>query len=100
MIHVLLALSSFSVLFLILSIVTIRRNLPARNPGKGAMQYQKKERKKERTRDDQITFFAVAVVDLTRVCVELALLFLHRNFDNNFDEDIIKSFLHLFVIQS
>ena len=52
-------------------------------------------------RDNQITFFffAVAVVDLPHVCVELALLFLHRSFDNNF-EDIIKSFLHLFAVQS
>ena len=51
-------------------------------------------------RDDQITFFfAVAVVDLPHVCVELALLFLHRCFDNNF-EDIIKSLLHLFAVQS
>ena len=56
-------------------------------------------------RDDQITFFfffffffavAVAVVDLC-VCVELALLFLHRSFDNNF-EDIINSFFHLFAV--
>ena len=44
-------------------------------------------------------FFVVAVVDLPHVCVELALLFLHRSFDNNF-EDIIKSFLHLFAVQS
>ena len=48
-------------------------------------------------RDDQIAFFslffAVAVVDLPHVCVELALLFLDWSFDNNF-EDIIKSFLH------
>ena len=28
-------------------------------------------------------FFAVAVVDLPHVCVELALLFLHRSFNNN-----------------
>ena len=46
---------------------------------------------------DRTTFFAVAVVD--HVCVELALLFLHRSFDNNF-EVIIKSFLHLFAVQS
>ena len=44
-------------------------------------------------------FFAVAVVHLAHVFVELALLFLHRSFDNNF-EDIIKSFLHLFAVQS
>ena len=44
-------------------------------------------------------FLAVAVVDLPHVCVELALLFLHRSFDNNF-EDIIKSFVHLFAVQS
>ena len=53
-------------------------------------------------RDNQITFFfyfAVAVVDLLHVCVELALLLLHRSFDNNF-EDLIKSFLHLFTVQS
>ena len=50
-------------------------------------------------RDDQITFFAVEVVDLPHVCVELALLFLHSSFDNNF-ENIIKSFLHLYAVQS
>ena len=53
-------------------------------------------------RDDKITpppIFAVAVVDLPHICVELALLFLHRSVDNNF-EDIIKSFLHLFAVQS
>ena len=51
-------------------------------------------------RDDQLTFFffAVAVADLHHVCVELALLFLHRSFDNNFE--FIKSFLHLFAVQS
>ena len=49
-------------------------------------------------RPDNI-FFAVAVVDLSHVCVELALLFLHRSFDNNL-EDIFKSFLHLFAVQS
>ena len=52
-------------------------------------------------RDDQITFlFAVAVVDLPHVCVELALLFLHMSFDNNF-EDIIKSLISsYFAVQS
>ena len=44
-------------------------------------------------------FVAVAVVDLPHVCVELALLFLHRSFDNNV-EDIIKSFLYSFAVQS
>ena len=50
--------------------------------------------------DDQITFF-LAVADLPHVYVELVLLFLHRSFDNKF-EDIIKSFLHLhvFAVQS
>ena len=43
--------------------------------------------------------FSVSVKDLPHVCVELALLFLHRSFNNNF-EDIIKSFLHLFAVQS
>ena len=45
LIHVLLTLSCFSVLFRILCIVTIGSNPPARNPRQGAMRYQKKERK-------------------------------------------------------
>ena len=45
--------------------------------------------------DNIYFFFAVAVVDLPHVCVELALLFLHRSFDNNLEGIINHFFIYL-----